>query len=411
MIFHAGREARTWVESSEYGVPFISSSDVQKASLSELPFISKKQVAKNPDFLVHTGYTLITRSGTIGKMAYCRSEMDGMACSEHVLRVVPDEKIIPPGYLYAFLSSKFGIPLVVAGTYGSIIQSIEPHHVADLPVPRFGADIEQNIHALIEEAAHLRSEANRIFRSALEELCLVANLASAETMHQSNRNLFCTLLSSELNGRLDANFHNPRHSAVLTRIYDDRTKFTSVGSLAVRIFEPARFKRIEHSDSKSSIPLFGTGDIGNVDPQPLSFITKFAGYESYAASANAVLIPRSGQLNGIIGTATLPIGDLRTGVVSEHAIRIECSDHAMAGYLFLALSTNSGHIQLKSRAFGGSIPTLDVNNVSSVLVPKLPVALTRDLGLKGFSVSDLRTQAIALERQARLLINQAIEST
>jgi type I restriction enzyme S subunit len=52
------------------------------------------------------------------------------------MRVVPDAEKIPPGYLYAYLSSKFGVPLVVGGTYGAIIQHIEPEHIANLPVPR-----------------------------------------------------------------------------------------------------------------------------------------------------------------------------------------------------------------------------------------------------------------------------------
>ena len=79
-------------------------------------------------------------------MAYARPDMDGMACSEDVLRVVPDPDRILPGYLYAFLSSKFGVPLVVGGTYGAIIQHIEPHHIANLPVPRLGEEIEARAH-------------------------------------------------------------------------------------------------------------------------------------------------------------------------------------------------------------------------------------------------------------------------
>ena len=70
--------------------------------------------------------------------------MDGMACSEDVLRVVPDPDRILPGYLYAFLSSKFGKSLVVGGTYGAIIPHIEPHHIASLPVPRLGEELESS---------------------------------------------------------------------------------------------------------------------------------------------------------------------------------------------------------------------------------------------------------------------------
>ena len=92
-------------------------------------------------------------------MAYARPDMDGMACSEHVLRVVPDPDRILPGYLYAFLSSKFGVPLVVGGTYGAIIQHIEPHHIANLPVPRLGETVETRADELVQNAAAQRSKA------------------------------------------------------------------------------------------------------------------------------------------------------------------------------------------------------------------------------------------------------------
>ena len=103
-IYHAGRESRIWVDSPEHGVPFMGSTDILAMDLSCLPLISKKQIASNPKFSIGKGWTLITRSGTVGRMAFARSDMDGVACSEHVMPVVPNESSIKPGYLYAYLS-------------------------------------------------------------------------------------------------------------------------------------------------------------------------------------------------------------------------------------------------------------------------------------------------------------------
>jgi len=97
--------------------------------------------------------TIISCSGTIGRMAYVREDMAVVWSSQDVMKVVPDAEKIPPGYLYTYLSSKFGVPLVVGGTYGAIIQHIEPEHIADLPVPRLGKKIETMAHELIDEAA------------------------------------------------------------------------------------------------------------------------------------------------------------------------------------------------------------------------------------------------------------------
>jgi len=156
-IFHAGRVKRNWVIEPEYGVPFLSSTDILQADLSRLSLISQRVVAENSRLIIRKDWSLITRSGSIGQMAYSRPDMDGMACSEHILRVVPNPDLILPGYLYAFLSSKFSVPLIVGGTYGAIIQHIEPHHIAYLHVPRFGEEVEARVHTLIERAAHLLS--------------------------------------------------------------------------------------------------------------------------------------------------------------------------------------------------------------------------------------------------------------
>ena len=410
-IYNGPKFPRTYVESPEFGVPFVGSSSMLYAELSDLQLLSKKQAASR--LLRHLelkrGMSLISCSGTIGKMVYARHEMEGKWSSQHILKVVPDPAKICAGYLYAYLSSKFGVPLVVSGTYGSIIQSIGPEHIADLPVPRLGDAMEHEIHELVETAAELRGKANRVFHDTLEAFEREAGLPSSKDLLHAKMPLDVVVRSGKLLGRLDNNFHSPRHYAALLPFTGGQVKGVSVGQLAKSVVEPKRFKRIEHDNPEHSVPMFGTGEIGNVDPQPISHITAFRGYEAYAVGSLAVLIPRSGQLNGIIGTATLPIGGVRTGVISEHAIRIFCRNEAETGYLFLALRSETGRTQLKARAFGGSIPTLDVNNVSAVLVPELTPARREHFGKAAFQIAKLRTEAIEKETLAREKLVSAIE--
>jgi len=161
-VFHAGREGRIWVDDPNHGVPFLGSTDILAADHSALPLIAKKQVERNPQFSLKKGWTLITRSGTVGRMAYVRPDMANFACSEHVLRVVPNIERIPSGYLYAFLSCRYGVPLVVSGTYGAIVQHIEPEHITGLPVPRWDQAFENQIHELVSSAATDISESSRL---------------------------------------------------------------------------------------------------------------------------------------------------------------------------------------------------------------------------------------------------------
>ncbi len=81
-----------------------------------------------------------------------------MLASEHILKVQPNFEKIKSGYLYAFLLSRFGESLVRGSVYGSAVKHIEPQHIAGLPVPRLGADLEGRIHDLVEECAQLRAD-------------------------------------------------------------------------------------------------------------------------------------------------------------------------------------------------------------------------------------------------------------
>jgi type I restriction enzyme S subunit len=160
-IYHVGQDKIVWVEDEELGLPFVRSSDILKADLSSQPLISRRQVAANHLFQCPEGTTLITRSGTIGRMAYMRSDMVDTAISQDVLKVVPDERKIRSGYLYAFLNSKYGLPIVTGGTFGSIIVHIEAENISSLPVPRLG-EVEERAHELVRQAAQLRVQASKL---------------------------------------------------------------------------------------------------------------------------------------------------------------------------------------------------------------------------------------------------------
>ena len=162
-IYNGSPFIRNYVEDPEHGVPFLTTSSLLQADLSTISYLSRKDAhSKSLSFLkIKSGMTLITCSGSIGKMTYARADMDGIWSNQDIMKVVPDPESIKPGYLYAYLGCKFGVPLVVSGTYGAIIQHIEPQHIANLPVPRLG-EVEDHAHALIQRAADLRVEAAEI---------------------------------------------------------------------------------------------------------------------------------------------------------------------------------------------------------------------------------------------------------
>ena len=404
--------SRNLVDSASHGVPFLTSTAMLLADLRNLPLVSGK-VAQSKKFgmlRLSPGMTLISCSGTIGRAVYSRPDMDGVWSSQDIIKINPDPQRVPPGYVFAFLSSRFGVPLLTSGTYGAIIKHIEREHLLDVPMPRLGNRLEQAAHKLVEEAAARRCEASANLANGIDTMEKGAGLPSLE--HELSPTPFSatTVSSGEIQRRFDAFFHSRYHSEARDALCRAKVSPRNVAELSEQIFEPARFKRVEVEDPEFGIPFFGTAALMWAEPTMSYLLARSTkDLSTYIVDANTLLIPRSGQLAGIIGTAVLPYGDLVGGAVSEDAIRIRCRDENDAGYLLIALSSAYGVRQLKARACGSSIPHLDVTQVGEVLVPDLSGDIRDVVAQLGASTARLRAEAIALERRARSMVEEAIE--
>lgn len=408
-IYHAGRESRIWVDSLEHGVPFMGSTDILASDLTFLPLISKKQISSNPKFTVGKGWTLITRSGTIGRMAYARPDMDGVACSEHVMRVVPNKELIKPGYLYSYLSSRFGVPIVVSGTYGAIIQHIEPHHVADLPVPRLG-ETENQAHDLIQGAADLRVEATELLRTAGQ--IVNERFGFPEKLALSHRVFSCSLAPSTLAlKRLEATYHDAvaQESDRLIAGVPRKDKFST---LDISISETGRLKQV-FVDEEYGAPFLTSGEIFRQRYEPTRFLSNrlLPDESEWATQEGDLLLARSGQVGGIIGRGVWADRRFAGGCVSVDVLRLGAQNsQILPGYLYAYLFlTDVGYRQLIRTAAGSSIPHLSAPDVSRLLIPRCDSSFEAEINELVWNAGHKRAEAQEKEDQARALVERTIE--
>ena len=410
--------ARNYVSDPDHGVPFLSSSTMLHADFTHADLL-KKSDATSPRLAhlrIEEGTTLVSRSGTIGRMAYARAEMSGMWASEHAIKIVPDPALVRPGYLHAFLSGRFGLPLVTGGTYGAIVRHIEPLHVARVPVPLAPDGVQEQAHRLVTEAAAMRTDASAKLRAVIREIEAAAGLPPIDRRSSEASAPDTSLVrASALAGRMDGLFHSRYHRAVLEPLRAlPASRRTTVGDLAERVFKPPMFKKISVQDRQFGLPLFNTASILRSDPDTDDILSRrVKSIDNLIVHERTVLVPADGQLNGIIGHPVLPIGDVVGGTVNNHAIRLLCSDEDVAGYVFACLSSEYARRQLKARAYGTSIPSLGEAGyvgVSGVVLPKLDAPRMKALGLRAFAVRTARHEAIGKEREARALVERWIET-
>jgi type I restriction enzyme, S subunit len=367
-IFNGPRFPRHYVQDPAHGVPFLGSTDILAADLSGLPMISKKQVKARPELMIDQDWTLITCSGTIGRMVYSRADMKGMAGSQHFMRIVANRTKILPGYLYAYLSSRFGVALIVSGTYGSIIQHLEPSHIADLPVPRLGDALEQKIHDLIYSAAQKRSIASAKKTEAIRTLYEEFELQVIPPTESPTDFATFTVNKSQML-RLDAFNYSPKSLLAANELSNCCNVSKKLGDIA-QVFTPGIFKRVYAGESSFGYPYFSGSELFQIAPEPRGFLSKkVPNIENYLVNKDWLLVQDAGQTGGLIGRLLRVPPYADQSAVSNHLMRIVPTCKNEAAYLFALLSSPHGYRAIVRHAFGTSIPQLDPNHIAQIQVP------------------------------------------
>lgn len=133
-IFFPGRFKRNYIKKGTGAVPFLGGTNVTQLIPTNRKYISVTD-PKIDQLTVKPGWILVTRSGSTGIVSSVPEPWDGYAMSEHVIRIVPDEDMLPAGYLEAYLRSEIGQALLAQGIFGSVIDEITPEHIAAMPIP------------------------------------------------------------------------------------------------------------------------------------------------------------------------------------------------------------------------------------------------------------------------------------
>lgn len=406
-IYNGPHFSRRFVDEPDYGVPFLGSAAMLQADLSGLPYLRRSD-AESPKLSylrIRRGMTLISCSGTIGRMVYARPDMEGMWTSQHIMKVVPDEQKVHPGFVYAFLSSKFGVPMVTSGTYGSIIQSIEPQHIADLPVPRLGDKVEREAHRLVEEAARLRATATTELSNIAAGFDALLS-ASSSSKHTPR---ITTVSSGRIQARFDAQYHDPDVQHVRDTL--KRHRHTTIGEFCTTIFLPGIFKRIHIDDPAYGAPYYTGASLFWLEPIPKAILSRRTKlYDDVELHADTILVQAFGQDGGITGRAVW-VGKHLDRATSTHMLcRLRTSEREKTAYLFGFLNSKAAQTQIRVLTYGGSIPHFDEAGISTVVVPLLGDDVhVEAIGKRVLRALDGRDEALALERQARAVVERALE--
>ncbi|MDP4114551.1 MAG: N-6 DNA methylase [Bacteroidota bacterium] len=133
-IFYPGRFKRNYVNKELDAVPFLGGTNISQLFITNYKMLSTND-PKLEELKVKKGWILVTRSGSTGIISSVPVAWDGFAISEHVIRIIPNDKILPGEYIQLFLKTRYAQNIISQGVFGSVIDEITPEFLGEIEIP------------------------------------------------------------------------------------------------------------------------------------------------------------------------------------------------------------------------------------------------------------------------------------
>lgn len=170
-VLHPNRFKRVY-SSKENGVPFFGGKNLLDLSPTSGKFLalSQHESVINNELRVKENSLIITRSGSIGKVALAPKHWHNWIGSDDLLRVFPASDSIA-GYIYCWLNSDYGNLLLKRNVYGSVVDHIEVLHIEETEIPLLKNQIRQNeINDMVLKSNDLRYQAYLKEQEAIKKM-------------------------------------------------------------------------------------------------------------------------------------------------------------------------------------------------------------------------------------------------
>ena len=397
--YYPGRFKRIYV-SAEKGIPFLSSSEIISLRPTTENFLSRKYTKNATSLFPQKWDVLISRSGTIGNVSLATETFLDKALSEHAIRLRASEPDVA-GYVVAFLRSRYGRPQVIQGTYGSVVDQIEPEHLERVLIPNLPPIRQIAIGRLMCKAGELRDEANRLLDEADRLLHERLNLPYLKSIAPSgNASAIAKIKASQLMGRLEGSFHDPVAIAAEKQLSELSVGVTTVGDSQVtkEIRALTKFRKRTYVE-KGGIPLLSSKQLFQIDPIDVKGLAKGAHTKDLPEiqlKENMIAVTCSGT----IGRVQIIPAYMAKWTANQHATRFLAAEGMNAGYLYAWLASDYGYCLITHNSYGSVILEVDKEMFSSVPIP-LPESRIRDeIGNLVLKANQLRDEAWRNEQDA-----------
>lgn len=349
-IFIGNIFSRNWVGNKDFGVTYLAASDSILANLEVGRYISNRQANKLSYLRVKSGWIVMTCSGTLGKVAFTNKNYEDKILTHDLLRILPDSNKIKPGFLYAYLASKFGYYQLTQSQFGGVVKHVNAEQAGQILIPDFPSDLQDRIDVMIQTAAKLREEAAEMLKKAellLKKNCGLKDLRPDDYdffgQHSANRKVSCFTRNIREVGTITINAFN--HSERIKKLKESIPCEIAPLESALegnKAFSTGSFPRLEVSKGHG-IMLINQSDIFDTIVRGKYISTRNVKL-SNLVEYGEVLIAGVGTLGESESFCRVVFAneDLQGQLVSGEFIRLKTNSKIPSGYLFAWLNSDYG---------------------------------------------------------------------
>ncbi len=341
------------------GTPFLAATQVFDVRPVPRKWLAIGKTENASDRFLKNGTIVVTRSGAVGRATLAYAAHADTLISDDLLRVEPRASE-QRGWIYAYLRSPQARAMMNSAQYGHIIKHLETSHLDALPIPVVRNDIAADFQRQVEAILKLRNRAHELTSLAEQSFERALGNVSIVDWGDQGFDVKASALFAKRR-RFEAAAHNPGVESIRLHLAQHGRGFVSIGQAGYQVWVPGRYKRIPASDG---VTYFDSADLLEMNPDNNKRFADCAFGDEFRGRVKKdwLLMPCSGQVYGIIGSAVLAGQALHDQVISNHVIRIVPGKDASmrVGYLLTALSHPTlGRPLIKSLAFGSSVPEID----------------------------------------------------
>jgi hypothetical protein len=389
------------------GVPFLSATQVFDHRPIVRKWLSEQHVDRLAERFVEAGTILMTCSGNVGRATVATAIHEHQIISHDLLRIQA-RRVDALGWVYAWLRAPSVRMMMRAERYGHIIKHLEVAHLSALPIVLPDSSLVRSCDEELDRIVSWRSKAHALVLQA-EARFAAAFPAMERVSADPWFSHSAVALQSNSRRRLDAAYHRPAIDAIEKRLRAGARAWESIGEIGFAVNLPNRFKRIP---AANGAPLIGSAQLFEVNPDIDKRIaeTKFGDPTGGRVGEGWLLLARSGQPYGVLGSVAMATAVLADYIVSDDVIRIIPRQPKMrAGYVQLALShPQLGRPRVKALAYGSSIPHIDVTDVRRLRIPRMAEADERAIHACMVRAAELRAEADLAETDLGMVAERAL---